>query len=116
MSDDDPPVTVVETLRFQKQAKTVWSDEEREDFIDFISRNPMAGAEIRGTGGVRKIRWARAGTGKRGGARVVYWYFDESVPLFLFAVYSKAEKADLTAEERNELQKLVRVMKSKARS
>ena len=116
MNNGDLPVTLVETLRFQRQAKSIWADDEREAFIDFISRYPLAGAEIRGTSGARKIRWGRAGMGKRGGTRVVYWYFDANVPLFLFGVYAKAEKADLTAEERNELQKLVRILKAKARS
>jgi hypothetical protein len=54
--------------------------------------------------------------GKRGGARVIYWYCDAQVPLFLFGVYTKAEKADVTADERNELQKFVRTLKAKARS
>lgn len=57
------------------------------------------------------LEWASAG-----GARVVYWYFDAHLPLFLFGVDAKAEKADLTAEERIELQKLVRILKAKARS
>ena len=64
-------ITVAETPLFVKQAEAVWADAEREAFVDFIARNPAAGDVIPETGGVRKIRWARAATGKRGGARVI---------------------------------------------
>jgi hypothetical protein len=67
-------ITVAETPLFSRQALDVWSDAEREAFIDFIARNPEEGDLIPETGGVRKIRWARPGSGKRGGARVIYFY------------------------------------------
>ena len=59
--------TVVETAEFQKQAKAVWSDAKREAFI----ANPDAGDVIPGADGARKVRWGRAGKGKRGGVRVI---------------------------------------------
>ena len=59
--------TVVETAEFQKQAKAVWSDA----FIDWIAANPGAGDVIPGADGARKVRWGRAGKGKRGGVRVI---------------------------------------------
>jgi hypothetical protein len=62
------PVTVVETPQFLRQAESVWSEAERAEFVDFIARDPEAGDVIPDTGGVRKIRWRRAGIGKRGGA------------------------------------------------
>jgi mRNA-degrading endonuclease RelE of RelBE toxin-antitoxin system len=64
--------TVVETAEFQKQTKAVWSDAEREALIDWIAANPDAGAVIPGADGARKVRWSRAGKGKRGGVRVIY--------------------------------------------
>jgi hypothetical protein len=64
--------TVAETPLFVSQAERVWSDAEREEFVDFIAGNPEAGDLIRETGGVRKVRWSRAGSGKRGGVRVIY--------------------------------------------
>lgn len=67
------PVTVVELPIFQRQARDVWDDAEREVFIDYIARNPEAGDVIPETGGVRKVRWTRQGSGKRGGTRVVYF-------------------------------------------
>ena len=64
--------TVAETPIFQRYAAEVWSEAEREQFINFIAANPEAGDLIRGSGGCRKVRWATTGTGKSGGARVIY--------------------------------------------
>jgi hypothetical protein len=61
------------------------------------------------TGGVRKIRWALAGRGKRGGARAIY-YHDERMPLFLLAAYGKNERASLSKAERNAMKSLVPVL------
>ncbi len=81
------PITVAETLTFVRQADDVWSDDEREAFVDFIARNPEAGDVIRDGGGVRKVRWSRQGSGKRGGARVIYFFHDQDMPLYLLMVY-----------------------------
>ncbi len=61
-------LTVVETPTFLRQAEKVWTEEERTALVDHIARNPESGVLIPDTGGVRKLRWSRAGTGKRGGA------------------------------------------------
>jgi len=65
------PVTVAETAVFVRQAGALWSDDERFEFVDFIARNPEADL-IPASGGVRKVRWGRQGSGKRGGIRVIY--------------------------------------------
>jgi hypothetical protein len=70
----DTPMTVVEAARFLKDAKLLMSDSEREELVVFVGANPEAGEIIPETGGIRKIRWALAGRGKRGGARVIYYY------------------------------------------
>ena len=67
----DAPMTVVETARFLKDVKSMMSDSEREELVAFLGSNPAAGEIIPETGGVRKIRWALAGRGKRGGAREI---------------------------------------------
>jgi hypothetical protein len=90
------PITVVETLTFQRQADDVWSDDEREAFVDFIARNPEAGDVIRDGGGVRKVRWGRGGTGKRGGTRVIYFFYNLDTPLYLLLVYAKAVRTDIS--------------------
>src|SRR4051795_1898060 len=98
------PLTVVETPQFVRQADEVWADEERQEFVDFIARNPEAGDLIPETGGVRKIRWGIQGRGKRGGARVVYFFYDRGVPIYLLMVYAKGVSENISPEAK----KLVR--------
>jgi len=105
-------VTVAETPLFVRQAEDVWSDAEREDFVLFIAANPRSGDLIPETGGVRKIRWSRAGAGKRSGARVIYFYHDADRPLYLLMVYAKARQADLTPGEKREVRKLAAALKA----
>ncbi|WMT78269.1 type II toxin-antitoxin system RelE/ParE family toxin [Bradyrhizobium sp. Ash2021] len=105
-------ITVAETPLFIRQSQDIWDDAEREAFIDFISRNPEEGDLIPETGGVRKIRWARPGSGKRGGARVVYFYHSGNRPLYLLMVYVKARQENLTAEEKKVVRKLAAILKS----
>ena len=62
------------------------------------------------TGGVRKIRWALAGKGKRGGARVIYYHQGERLPVFLLAAYAKNEKTNLSKAERNAMKRLVPIL------
>ena len=104
------PMTVVETERFLKDAKPLMSDSERAELIAFVGLNPGAGNIIPETGGVRKIRWALPGKGKRGGARVIYYYHSERLPVFLLTVYAKKEKANLTKAERDAMKRLVPVL------
>jgi hypothetical protein len=103
----DAPMTVVETGRFLKDAKPLLSDSEREELVLFLGASPEAGEVVPETGGMRKLRWALAGRGKRGGARVIYYYHSERLPLFLLAVYGKNEKANLSRSERNAMKRLI---------
>jgi hypothetical protein len=80
---------VAETPLFVRQADSIWNEQEREEFVNYIARNPEAGDVIPESGGVRKVRWGRAGDGKRGGARVIYFYHDDTRPLYLLLVYAK---------------------------
>jgi hypothetical protein len=96
------PQVVVEMPEFIRQAKMCMDDELRESFISHIAANPLQGELIVGTGGVRKVRWAAdAHQGKRGGVRVLYYYHNQAIPIFLFTVYGKSKKANLTQAERN---------------
>ena len=93
-------ISIIEMESFTKDAIKVFSEQEREALTDFLAANPHYGDIIQGTGGVRKIRWAAKGSGKRGGARVIYYFRDLNMPVFLIAVYAKGQKANLTASER----------------
>ncbi|WP_293474532.1 type II toxin-antitoxin system RelE/ParE family toxin [Phenylobacterium sp.] len=108
-------ITVCETKLFMRQAEAVWGDEERETFINFIAANPEAGDVIPDTGGVRKVRWSRPGSGKRGGVRVVYFYFDAERPLFLLMVYAKAQQEDLSPEGKKAVRAFAAVVKGEAK-
>lgn len=107
----DRLLTVAETKLFIRQASDVWSDAERNSFIDFIAANPEEGDVIPDTGGIRKIRWGRYGSGKRGGVRVVYFYHDPAMPLYLLMVYAKARQGDLSPDEKRRAQSLVTDLK-----
>lgn len=100
-------MTVVETVRFLKDAGSLIPESDRAHLIEFIGANPEAGDLIPETGGVRKLRWALPGGGKRGGARVIYYFYNDSLPLFLLAMYGKNEKANLSKAERNVMAKVV---------
>jgi len=65
---------------------------------------------MEGTGGIRKLRWAREGKGKSGGVRIIYFYHNNEMPLYLLTLYGKNEKDDLSASERNALAKLARIL------
>ena len=71
-----------------------------------------AGDEIPGTGGVRKLRYAMAGRGKRGGARIVYYYLDERMSLYALLAYAKADRTDLTPTERHAVSALASALKA----
>ena len=96
-------MTVVELPLFLRLARDLWDEAERAASVDFIARSPDAGDVIPGTGGVRKVRWRRAGIGKRGGVRVIYFYHDTRMPLFLILVDAKARQGDLTPDEKKKV-------------
>src|ERR1035438_10572146 len=92
-------LTVVEVEPFPSKAGRIWREEELLEFISYIAFHPMDGDVIPGGGGLRKVRWSRPGKGKRGGVRVVYYFHDASLPLFLMTMYAKSQKANLTSRE-----------------
>ena len=89
--------TVIESPEFIEWSAKVWSDDERMEFIDWISDNPMAGEVIPGAGPLRKVRWKRQGMGKSGGARVIYFNRLSQGEIALLLVYAKAKFDNLSA-------------------
>jgi hypothetical protein len=102
------PVSVIELESYRRRAEEVLTAEERDTVVNLIAYAPLAGKIIPGTGGLRKLRVARDGTGKRGGARVVYYFYNEAFPVFLLSLYPKNEKADLSASDKRILTKAVK--------
>lgn len=83
--------TVIETEIFKRYAESIWDDVERESFIAWLAANPLAGDVIPGGGGLRKVRWSRAGMGKRGGTRVIYYNALPEGHIWLLIAYTKAK-------------------------
>jgi mRNA-degrading endonuclease RelE of RelBE toxin-antitoxin system len=90
------------------------AEDEREALTLFLAQNREAGAVMPGTGGLRKLRWPGKSKGKRGGYRVIYFCFDETIPLYLLAVYPKNQRIDLTSEQKKRLTALARELKQAA--
>jgi hypothetical protein len=88
---------VIETKPYLAAAERLMSEAERAAVVDTIAAEPEAGALVRGTGGLRKMRIKLKGRGKRGGGRVIYWYHSEGSPAVLLAAFAKNEASDLSA-------------------
>ena len=86
--------TVVETPEFIKQAKESMSDKMRNDFIDYIAKNPLEGTIIQSTGG----------------ARVIYYFHDEDIPIFLFTAFKKNQRENITPVEKAALKKIIKLI------
>jgi hypothetical protein len=106
--------TVVELPPYLKKAEKLFSEQERDQIVLMLAENPECGEVTPGTGGLRKVRVAMEGRGKSGGARVIYFFYNETLPVYIFAVFAKNEKANLTQGERNELRKRAEVLKKGA--
>lgn len=100
-------ITVVELPAFSRATDGLLTSEELEGLTAFLAQHPDDGKVIPGTGGLRKIRWAARGKGKRGGARVVYYFRDLNMPLYLITAFGKGEKIDLTMGEKAQMRALV---------
>ena len=100
--------TVVETPAYLVAAKGVLSDAERIEIVSTVAETPKAGVAL--GGGVRKMRIARPGRGKSGGARIVYLFSGEDIPVFLLTVFAKNEKANLGTRERTALNSAAKQM------
>ena len=99
--------TVIETPIFSRKAEDLLIEDEREGFAAFISQNPAAGSVVRGTGGVRKVRWARVGGGKSGGVRVIYYNQLAHEEIWLLTLYAKNERATIPAYELRQIKEAI---------
>jgi mRNA-degrading endonuclease RelE of RelBE toxin-antitoxin system len=109
-------ITIIEFPSFLSQIGKSMSSHERDEFIDFLAKHPDSGEEITGTGGIRKIRWGAKGKGKSGGVRIIYYFYNESTPVFLLTVYGKGEQENITPAQKKEMSGLVKILKTECKA
>jgi hypothetical protein len=101
-------ITVVETPTYLRDATKVLSEAEREAVVAMLAGNPTCGDLVKQSGGIRKVRIGVEGRGKRGGGRVIYFYHNQTFPIFVLAFFAKNDRADLSDKERNALAAFVK--------
>ncbi|TAJ75186.1 hypothetical protein EPO44_22230 [bacterium] len=98
----------VETPIFTRELRGLLSDDDYRALQSALLLRPEAGAIIPGSGGLRKVRWGFTGTGKRGGARVIYYWHRAEECIYMLLIYRKSRQEDLTPEQLRVLRKLVK--------
>lgn len=98
-------LTIVETVLFQRQWPLYWTEEERGTFAAYIAEHPAAGNVVPESGGIRKVRWSRAGSGKSGGVRVIYFTRVSEGELVLLTLYAKAKTDNITGAKLKEIRR-----------
>jgi hypothetical protein len=102
----------IETSEFRRRwSRLGLGEEDLRELQGYLLEHPSAGDTVQGTGGVRKLRWARPGRGKSGGVRTIYIDFADRETIWLITVFSKSEKTDLSPEERSEIKGFVKRIK-----
>ena len=99
-------LTIAELPEFIRNAEKLVSDLERQDIIRYLAQHPKAGDLMEGTGGIRKLRWRRGNQGKSSRVRVIYYFHNECMPLYLLTLFAKGSQENLTKAQRNEMSKL----------
>ena len=99
--------TLVPIGTFEEKAQKLIGKAGFDDMLEFLARCPKAGRIIQGTGGLRKVRFARPGQGKSGGTRVIYYYHNDAKPILLLLIYAKADQDNLTGAQKVQLKKHV---------
>jgi len=97
----------IETPIFTRQVQDAVSEDQYRDLQDELRKHPDAGSKIKGSGGLRKLRWAIEGQGKSGGVRVIYYWIAAQDRIFMLYMYLKSKQADLSPEQIKVLKKTV---------
>lgn len=97
--------TVIETPLFQKQWRMYWTEDDRGAFAVYISSNPNAGDVVPDSGGIRKVRWGRPGSGKSSGVRVIYYTRTVHEEVVLLTLYAKSKTDNLTGAALKEIRR-----------
>ena len=98
-------LTVVETSIFRRQWPHYWTEEQRGSFAAYIAEHPFAGEVVPNSGGLRKVRWGRQGTGKSGGVRVIYYLRTEEGRIVLLTLYAKSKTDNITGANLREIRR-----------
>ena len=101
-------LTVVETSLFRRQWPVYWTEEERGAFAAFIAERPTAGDVAPDSGGIRKVRWGRAGSGKSGGVRVIYFTRTAEGEVVLLMLYAKSKTDNLIGPKLKEIRRTLK--------
>jgi hypothetical protein len=104
-------ITIVELPEYMKRIDRCLSKNAQAGLIHHLAVNPNAGDIIQGTGGVRKIRWATENQGKSGASRIIYFYHNQTKPLYLITAFKKNEQSNLSGEEKEAIKKLTAHLK-----
>lgn len=97
----------IELTPFQAFRRDNWTDDDLRGLQSILIEHPDAGPLIPGAGGLRKLRWAMPGRGKRGGARVIYYWRTAADVVYLVFAYAKNDQADMTPDQARQLAKLI---------
>ena len=111
MVDDAPEITVLQLPKFKAEATELIGADGIDALAVHLISHPDAGDVIPGSGGVRKLRWAAKGKGKRSGARIIYLYVVIAARIYLIRCYAKNVKADLSPDEKKELRQIAAHLK-----
>ncbi len=90
---------IAETSIFTKEITRILSDDAYREFQSYLAEHPKSGDVIKGSGGLRKIRWKAQGRGKSGGIRTIYYYYQDESLLLMIYVYEKSKTEDLTPKQ-----------------
>jgi len=101
----------VETSLFTRLLPGYLKDEEYRELQNHLARHPESGVIVRGSNGVRKVRWGAGARGKSGGVRVIYYWLNAADQIFLLTLYGKNEQADLSAADLKRVVKLLEELK-----
>lgn len=98
---------IIETSIFTRKLRTLLSDEEYRLLQNELIMNPEKGKIIKGSGGLRKIRWSISGKGKSGGVRIIYYWLKNKEIILMLLIYPKNEQDNLTSEQLKLLKSIV---------
>ena len=97
----------IEDHGFQRRRKGLMEDEELFRLLEWLAVHPESGKVIPRSGGLRKLRWSSKGHGKRGGARVIYFWWTSADRILLLDIYAKGQQENLRAAEIEQLRRKV---------